>query len=56
MIFDGSKVDTDEIREYNLPNGACAVLDSNDKIVAYNRNGVPDRNDWSWVRKDCQKN
>lgn len=40
---------------YNLSNGAHAVVDSNNKLVAYNRSGKPVDGEWSWVRKDYQQ-
>lgn len=39
---------------HELPNGAYAATDGDNKLVAYNRNGQP-KMDWSWVRSDCRK-
>jgi hypothetical protein len=49
------------LTSHNLPNGAFAAVDSNDKLVAYCKTpkegftlkSSGDR--WDWVRKDCQK-
>jgi hypothetical protein len=38
-----------------VPNGGVAVLDTDGRMVAYNKVGEPDGNNWDWVRKDCQK-
>jgi len=38
---------------HNLPNGALAVLDSDNKMIAYSRH--PETNVYDFVRKDCQR-
>lgn len=45
----------DFLETHNLSNGGCAVLDSNNRLIAYNKRGEPDGNNWDWVRKDCRK-
>lgn len=53
MVFDGSKIDS--VVEFKVPNGGYAVLDSEGRILAYNKRGVPHGNDWDYVRSDCRK-
>ena len=37
-----------------LSNSAGAVLDGEDKLVAYCKDGVPQSDSgWDWVRNDC---
>lgn len=56
MILDISKANVpDFLKVHSLPNGGEAVLDVNNKMIAYNKNGGPDGNNWDWVRKDCRK-
>lgn len=40
------------INLHYLSNGGCAMLDVNDRLIAYNKNGKPDGNNWDWVRKN----
>lgn len=50
MKFDSTKFP--DCITHNLPNDALAVVDADNKIIAYSR--VPSTNDWDWVRKDCR--
>jgi hypothetical protein len=55
MILNGSSESVpDSLETHNLSNGGCAVLDSNNRLIAYNKRGEPDGNNWDWVRKDCR--
>lgn len=42
-----------------LPNGSFAIVDKNNKMVAYKKDGNTDDGgvsvEWDWVRKDFQK-
>ena len=38
-----------------LPNGGVAVLDAENKMVAYNRSLLEQDGKFDWVRKDCRK-
>jgi hypothetical protein len=55
MILNVSKTKMPEFFDlYTLPNKAVAIIDMDNKLVAYNKNGEPDGNNWDWVRKDCK--
>lgn len=40
------------IETHLLSGGQCVILDKKNRMVAFNKAGEPDRNDWDWVRKD----
>tara|TARA_R110000824_G_scaffold305219_5_gene493073 strand:- start:940 stop:1140 length:201 start_codon:yes stop_codon:yes gene_type:complete len=40
------------IETHNLSNGGVAVIDICGKMVAYNKIGEPNGNNWDYVRKD----
>lgn len=53
MILNVSKAKMPEFFDlHTLPNKAMAIIDMDNKLVAYNKNGEPDGNNWDWVRKD----
>jgi hypothetical protein len=39
-----------------LPNGGVAILDENDKLVAYNKTMLENDGKFDWVRMDARKN
>lgn len=45
-----------EIVEHTLPNGGIAVLDNNNRIACYNKKGVPNGNNWDYVKGEYRKN
>ena len=54
MLYDSNVLNNETTSVHNVPNGGVAILDSNDKLVAYNKSGEPNGS-WDWVRQDCRK-
>ena len=56
------RIDYDKMPEvqtlHNLNTGAVAILDSNNKMLAYKRSDEYTTDDvsWDWIRQDVRKN
>ena len=54
-MLDIERANIEEVIVHDVPNGGRAVLDADNKIIAYNKSGDPDGNNWSYVRADCRR-